>query len=71
MKVRKTVDSFEIHVQYEGGWEHEITEFTFLAAKEQKKTYMENCNFPVKIVRRRIMKSDLSEHELQNLGIKV
>jgi hypothetical protein len=53
--VRKTSDEWQLHVNYGGGWEHEISEATYKAAKEQKKTYSENCpQYPTKIVLKRV-----------------
>lgn len=58
---RKTVDSFEIHVNYGQGWEHECTEWTRHDAVMCKKTYQENCTADVKIVMKRIKVSEVTE----------
>ena len=53
MYVRKTIDTWEIHVDYGQGWEHECTELTRAAMRENLKAYRENCNYPVKVIKRR------------------
>lgn len=61
MRERKTIDTWQIHVNYGSGWEHETTEFTFKDAREQRQTYRQNCpEFPVKIVRKRVRKADVT-----------
>lgn len=67
---RKTVDSWQIHVNYGSGWEHECTEFSRKDAISQKRIYRENVSYPVKIVKRRIKKSELTEMEWQELNSK-
>lgn len=52
--IRKTRDTWELHVNYGQGWEHEVTEFSFRAARDQRRAYRENCpEYPVKLVKRR------------------
>ena len=43
---RKTVDVWKLFVDYGDGWEHETTEVTFEAMKENRKAYRENCSYP-------------------------
>lgn len=53
---RKTRDTWQLWVRYGDtyGWEHELTEKTYKAAREQAKTYRENCpEYPVQIRYRR------------------
>lgn len=51
---RKTIDTYQLHVHYGQGWEHEVTEYTFREARERRKEYRENCpQYPVKIVAKR------------------
>jgi hypothetical protein len=51
---RKTKDVWHIEVNYGGGWEHELTEDSWLEAKAQLKCYRENCpQYPVRARRRR------------------
>lgn len=51
---RTTRDTWQIHVHYGEGWEHECTEFTRQDAREQRDTYRANCpEYPVKIVKKR------------------
>ena len=51
---RKTTDEYRLMVNYGQGWEHEITEESYKEAKIRKKEYDDNCNYPVKIVKKRI-----------------
>lgn len=48
-KVRKTQDCRRFYVNYGQGWEHEITEYSRDAMKENRKAYQENCPYPLKI----------------------
>ena len=61
MYKRKTVDQYELQVNYGfgHGWETEIIEDTLKEAKEQKKSYQENCNYPIRIVKKRVKKENL------------
>ena len=54
--IRKTYDVWEIHTNYGYGWECEVTETTYKAAKEQAKCYSKNIKGAVKIVKRRVKK---------------
>ena len=66
---RSTVDTWELHVNYGQGWEHETTEFTLKDAREQRKTYRDNCpEFPTKLVRRRVRKADLTPGMLRDIA---
>ncbi len=60
---RSTIDTWEIHVNYGQGWEHECTEFTFADGRAQARTYRENCVYPIRVVRKRMKKSDLQPGE--------
>ncbi len=54
MRIRKTRDTWELHVNYGRGWEHEITEFTRHEARAQLRAYRENCpQYPARLVTRR------------------
>ena len=54
MYKRKTRDTWQLHINYGQGWEHETTEDSWKTAKEQAKCYAENCpQYPRKIVKRR------------------
>lgn len=58
---RKTIDEYQIHVNYGygDGWEHEISEDTLAEARQRAKEYRENCpEYPVKIVCKRVKKGD-------------
>lgn len=51
---RKTVDEWRFFVNYGSGWEHENTELTREAMKENRKAYRENCQYPLKIKKVRV-----------------
>lgn len=54
---RKTVDEYQLWINYGLGWEHETTEESMKAAKEQRKCYRENCpQYPTKIIKKRMPK---------------
>lgn len=56
--IRKTVDEYDIEVNYPwSGWEVEHTEATLKAAKDSKKEYRDNQNYPVRIKKRRVKKA--------------
>lgn len=56
---RKTVDVWELHVNYGYGWEHELTEYSRMEIKERYKEYRANCpQYPCKIVKRRQQKGE-------------
>jgi len=52
--VRKTKDVWELRVNYGQGWEYETAYYTLAEAKENQKAYLENCRYPVQIVKRRV-----------------
>ena len=62
MTKRKTIDIWEIWVQHDGTWECDCIELTRKEAREQYKTYVQNCVFPVKIRKRRIKPENLASH---------
>lgn len=64
---RKTIDTWEIHVNYGDGYEHECTEFTKEELAEQKRCYAENCGYPFKVVSKRVPKSEFSAEELADI----
>jgi hypothetical protein len=52
--IRKTRDTWQLHVNYGQGWEHETTEDNFREVKQRAKEYRENCpQYPCKIVAKR------------------
>lgn len=53
VRPRTTRDVWEFYVNYGQGWEHEGTEVTREAMKENRKAYRENCKHPLKIVKKR------------------
>jgi hypothetical protein len=53
-KARTTLDFWDIQVNYGQGWESEIEEFSWLAAKEQLRSYRVNApQYPVRAVKKR------------------
>lgn len=52
---RKTIDRWDIMVNYGYGWECEVSEYTWVEAKQTAKEYRENAfgRFSVKIEKRR------------------
>ena len=69
MRTRKTVDAWEIHVNYGQGWEHECTELTRAAMRENARAYRENCPFPIRIKKRRMRIADMTDNEKRAAGI--
>lgn len=68
MAERKTIDVYQLHVNYGQGWEYEIAEFTRHAARKRKKEYSRNCpEYDTKIVKKREPKSDYSDDELERI----
>ena len=67
--MRKTIDSWEIWVNY-GTWEHDCTEFSQFAAKENAKLYRE-AGYKTKIIKKRIKKDSLGENELENIQAEI
>ena len=59
-KARKTVDTWEIWVNYGQGWEHDCTELSRAAMRENREAYRKNApEHPVKIRMRRVAKDKL------------
>ena len=55
MYKRKTKDIYIIMSNYGYGWEEELFEATYSEAKQQVKTYKENCkNAQYKIIKKRV-----------------
>ena len=53
MYKRKTIDTWEIQGNNGYGWEMETTETSLKDAREQKKCYQNNVNYPIRIVKKR------------------
>jgi len=47
MYKRKTIDTYQLHVDYGQGWEHEVTEFTRKELKARIAEYKANCSYPL------------------------
>lgn len=58
--VRKTVDCYYFYCNYGQGWEHEITEYTRSMMRENKRAYLENSPYPLRIVKCRERITDLN-----------
>lgn len=50
---RKTRDVWRFFVNYGQGWEHETTELSRDAMKENRRAYRESCPYPLRIRRGR------------------
>jgi hypothetical protein len=50
---RKTRDVWRFWLNYGQGWEHECTELTREAMRENRRAYRENCPYPLRIVKGR------------------
>ena len=46
MYKRKTIDVWRLFINYGQGWEHETTETTIAAYRENRWAYRENCAYP-------------------------
>ena len=54
---RKTVDEWQLQSNWGYGWDVELVEDTFKAAREQRNCYRNNCpTLPLRIVKKRIPK---------------
>ena len=51
--VRKTIDCYRFYCDYGQGWEHEITEYTRSDMRINRRAYLENSPYPLRIVRGR------------------
>jgi ribosome-binding protein aMBF1 (putative translation factor) len=69
----KTIDTWQIWVRYDGQhYEHECTEFTAFAAREQRHAYRVNApEYPVRIKRRRERKSDFTPEQLRMIAKEI
>ncbi len=52
-KQNKYLYGWKFWVNYGNGWEYEIFEETFKGMQENRKAYLENCKYPLKITRGR------------------
>lgn len=51
---RKTRDVWHFFVDYGGGWEHELDEYSLKEIRARKREYRENCpQYPTKVVKGR------------------
>lgn len=66
---RKTIDTWEIQSNYGNGWEIECTELNQYAMKINRNAYLENSLYPVRVVKKRVPKTDFEEHELKHLAV--
>lgn len=54
--IRKTIDTWQLLIDYGYGYDVELTEYSKKEAMQQLKCYRENIKYPVKIVKKRIKK---------------
>lgn len=60
---RKTIDTWELQLNYGYGWEYTLTEYTKKEARERLKEYRENQpQYPARLVRRELERRRLREH---------
>ena len=52
-KGNKYLYGWKFYLNYGQGWEYEIFEETLEGMKANRKAYLENCNYPLKITRGR------------------
>ena len=52
-KVSKYLYGWKFYVNYGQGWEYEIFEDTYQGMRENRKAYLENCPYPLKITKGR------------------
>lgn len=64
---RKTVDCWRFYGNYGHGWELECIEFTRGTMLENKRAYEQNSPGALKIVKGRMLKSELSEQDLADI----
>ncbi len=67
---RKTVDTWELHVNYGygHGYEHECTEHSWYGGRNRKHEYRENCpQYATKLVKKRVPKSEYSASQLADI----
>ncbi|MCQ2978074.1 MAG: hypothetical protein MJ232_08675 [archaeon] len=54
--IRKTIDTWQLLIDYGYGYDIELTEYSKKEAMQQLKCYRKNIKYPVKIVKKRIKK---------------
>ncbi len=65
---RKTVDTWELHVNYGQGWEHECTEHSWYGGRNRKHEYLVNCpQYATKLVKKRAPKSEYTADQLAEI----
>lgn len=68
MYVRKTVDVWELQLNYGFGWEETLTEYTRKEARERLKEYRENQpQYPARIVKKESQKGGSSMNNIAKL----
>ena len=48
-RINKYMYGWKFYINYGQGWEYEIFEETYKGMKENRKAYLENCQYPLKI----------------------
>ena len=58
---RKTIDTWELQLNYGYGWEYTLTEYTRKEARERLKEYRENQpQYPARLVKKRVRKEAIA-----------
>lgn len=58
---RKTIDTWELQLNYGYGWEYTLTEFTREEARARLKEYRENQpQYPARLVKKRVRKEEVA-----------
>lgn len=58
---RKTIDTWELQLNYGYGWEYTLTEYTKKEARERLKEYRENQpQYPARLVKKRVRKEAMN-----------
>lgn len=58
---RKTIDTYELQLNYGYGWEYTLTEFTREEARARLKEYRENQpQYPARLVKKRVRKEEVA-----------
>ena len=58
---RKTIDTWELQLNYGYGWEYTLTEYTKNEARERLNEYTENQpQYPARLVKKRVRKEAIA-----------
>ena len=65
--MRTTIDTYEMHVNYGQGWEHELTEYSFWAKCDRSREYRADCVYSWKWKSKRVKIDSLKPGELATI----